>query len=85
MKVKLSHAPNPDLRGGYWQGCTKPKRQTVEVKDFAEASRVCRQYIEENDLGGGNWTGGQVCEGAKQIARISYNGRIWDMEGKEII
>lgn len=30
-----------------------------------------------HELGGGNWTGGQVFDGGTQIAYISYNGRAW--------
>lgn len=34
------------------------------------------------DLGGGNWSGGQVynAEG-RVIAEVSYNGRVWQFHG----
>lgn len=51
--------------------------QRVQVKDLAEAAQVCRQYIEDNDLGAGHWSGGQVFEGDREVARVSYNGRLW--------
>lgn len=85
MKVKLSHSPNPDIRGGYWTDPIDSGRQTwVEVSGFPEASKVCRDYIEKNGLGGGNWTGGQVKDSGAHVARVSYNGRVWGIDGKEI-
>lgn len=85
MKVKLAHAPNPDISGGgYWGGKPSVKTQWVTVKDFAEASTVCRTFINRYALGGGNWTGGQVKDGSKVIARVSYNGRVWDRDNVEI-
>lgn len=78
MTVMLSHAPNPDIIGGYWDEPAEPGNfRKVEVKDFDEASRICCEYIARNGLGGGNWTGGAIIEGEKVVARISYNGRIW--------
>lgn len=81
LKVKLTNVGNPDFR----QDPTKPvwgtKNKIITVKSLKEARDVCREYIEDNDLGSGNWTGGQVYEmNNKQIAHISYNGRIWEGE-----
>ena len=80
MKVKLSSVGNPD----HGENPNRPKygcrNQLVEVSSFKEASELCRKYIEDNDLGGGNWSGGAITENRKQIAHVSYNGRVW--EGK---
>ncbi len=78
MKLLLESAGNPD----YGQDPAQPfpgceKAAVVEVKSLKEASDRCNQFIEMNELGGGNWTGGQVYEGDKLIAEISYNGRAW--------
>ena len=87
--VKLSHARNPDIDGGYWQqpiddGTTVWKA----VTDIPEASQVVRAYIDRNGLGSGNFTGGQVVHAIqgkhKPFARISYNGRAWDLNGKAL-
>jgi len=84
-EVKLSHAPNPDIADGYWQdGNPFALNVTAKVPNLLSASVVCRNYITRNGLGGGNWTGGQVFENGKQIARVSYNGRVWGMDGNEI-
>lgn len=48
------------------------------VRSLTEASAVCLWAIREHDLGGGNWTGGEVfCEG-RERAYVSYNGRVWN-------
>lgn len=76
MQVTLKHSPNPDIAGGYWDGYAESGRaRKVDVASVEEASKVCRAYIEHNDLGGGNWTGGDVRENGKVIGKISYNGR----------
>lgn len=81
MFVELSAEVNPDFMGKYiWN--KKIKSKLVAVSSPREASKICRQFIETNELGGGNWTGGRVYDkkGGKVIAYISYNGRIWNKE-----
>lgn len=49
------------------------------VRSLEEAITVCRNFIDDNELGGGNWSGGQVSlVNGTPVAYISYNGRIWD-------
>jgi len=79
MIVKLSSCGNPDFgqdpnRPLY--GCEKDKK--ISVDSFKEASQVCVEFISQNDLGSGNWDGGQVFDGDKQVAQVSYNGRVWE-------
>lgn len=84
--VILSNVGNPDFR----QDCTKPlpgtKNHKAHVDSFGEAVTLCREYIAYHDLGGGNWNGGAIFDNAtkKQVARVSYNGRVWDMNDNEI-
>lgn len=82
-EVELEASPNPDYSNNRRdnRGSVKIKPVRVKVSSFAEASKICQKYIDDNDLGGGNWTGGAIYEDGKQIAYVSYNGRIW--EGKE--
>lgn len=57
---------------------------TVRVSSLREASRKAREYIEQHDLGGGNWAGGDVLDESGQVvARVSYNGRVWQSEACE--
>lgn len=83
-QVELSHTKNQDIAGGYWSDAPTEGRAKVQVETMQDASELCRSYIERNGLGSGNWTGGNVYEGKKQVARVSYNGRVWAMDGSEI-
>lgn len=49
------------------------------VLNAREASEAALEYIGKNELGGGNWAGGQVrCTVLKRpVAQVSYNGRVW--------
>ena len=76
--VKLTSCGNID----HGQEPDRPKfgvpDDLAHVRSLAEASMAARAYIDHNDLGGGNWTGGDVTDGNNQlVARISYNGRVW--------
>ena len=52
-----------------------------EVSSLKEASDLSLLFINEFNLGASNWTGGRVCdENMNFIARVSYNGRVWDSE-----
>lgn len=82
--VTLKHAKNPDIPGGYWEGAPTERSAFVAAATLPEAARLCRAYIERNGLGGGNWIGGKVYQGRTQVARVSFNGRIWAMDGTEI-
>ena len=85
MKVKLATCGNLDYGQNPNQpvwGCPKPSFFVVGSLD--EARRVCLRYIAKWNLGGSQWDGGQIFEGGKQIANVSYNGRVWDTEDKEI-
>jgi len=46
---------------------------------YGETIAACRADIEQNDLGGGNRSVGQLFEAGRQVARVSYNGRVWEM------
>lgn len=79
LRVRLASVGNPDFgqnprarkygaKANRWQ----------KVNSIAEASAACRTFITDNELGGGNWAGGDVQdEAGKIVARISYNGRAW--------
>lgn len=85
LVVEQSHAGNPDIGGGYHVPMDREGRHDSDVRTLRQASMLCRLYIERNQLGGGNWTGGAVrnAEG-KIVARVSYNGRVWRPDGTEV-
>lgn len=82
MKVLLASCGNPDHRQDPDKelfGCERNK--WVVVKDFKEASERCQKFIEDNDLGSGNWKGGIIVNDKLTIiAHVSYNGRVWKGE-----
>lgn len=79
--VKLSAVGNPDFDEPKDIGV--PSKQ-VPVDSYAEASKVAQAFIAEHDLGGGNWSGGQILEGSKVVARVSYNGKVWEPNAHDI-
>jgi len=87
----IKHCSNPDLyqhklKGGYWSEMTRPNNVKHErVTTFAQASKICRKFIEKYDLGGGNWIDGEIYRNKKKVATVSYNGRVWDLNEKEIV
>jgi hypothetical protein len=86
FKVILKSSPNPDF--GQTRAPVRPQMKTVAT--LAEAREACIKYRDDNDLGIGNWAGGQVFDEKDkktQAYYISYNGRIWQpgMGGTEVI
>lgn len=75
--VMLSAAGNPD-RG---QFAPVAPSTSVRVPSLRAAQRACRAYIDRHDLGGGNWSGGEVHmvrgDMVKRVGRFTYNGRFW--------
>lgn len=83
--VILAHDSNPDIDGGYWADpIDDKKKQVVPVSSLGDASKKCREFIDRNDLGSGNWTGGKVFDGEKHVANVSFNWRVWGLDGAEI-
>jgi hypothetical protein len=82
MIVTLESVINPDHRFDYNRAIPQ---ECVEVASLEEAQKVCRDYINDTGIGGGNWKGGEVWEDGVNVARISYNGRIWTPDDKEIV
>lgn len=83
--VKLSNRGNPD----YGQSPNKPLPGVAcgwaRVETLQQASRICRMYIDCFDLGGGNWTGGELTtDSGVVLGKVSYNGRIWNVKGQEL-
>jgi len=74
MRVLLAAVGNPDF--GEPNDIGVP-RSMVPVDSFRSASNAVLGYIKRNNLGGGNWAGGQIFQDGKMIAHVSYNGRVW--------
>lgn len=57
------------------------KKTVIEVTDVTEASKKYQEFRDENNLGSSRLEFGRVLEDEKLIARISYNGRVWNLDG----
>lgn len=77
--VSLASCGNPDFGQDLTQSMSGAEK-TTRVSSMREASLVCREYIEEHQLGGGNWTGGQITKNGRIVAYVSYSGRVWEHE-----
>jgi hypothetical protein len=78
MQLTMSSCGNPDFGQNPSQSLSPAVM--ISVSTFQEASQACQASIDQYDLGGGKWTGGQLVAHQQQIARVSYNGRVWDMD-----
>lgn len=71
--MHLKSVGNPDF--GQYAPVSNPK--TVQGSTLSEMKAAAQAYIDEWDLGGGNWTNPVVKQGSKVIGHFSYNLRFW--------
>lgn len=57
------------------------KPQSINVQSLHEASTVCRAYIERKDLPASKWPEAPIVDNGQIVAKVSYNGRIWNLDG----
>ncbi|MEY4488301.1 MAG: hypothetical protein RIQ79_809 [Verrucomicrobiota bacterium] len=80
LGLQLCSVGNPD----YGQYAPPSNPEFKIVTDLSTARNACASYIEEWDLGGGNWgkESGVVRDSSGTIvARFSYNLRCWSPDG----
>ena len=60
----------------------KPDGTTfIEVSSLKNASLLCKKFIDRFNLSSSNWMGGLIVDdNFNFIARVSFNGRVWDNE-----
>lgn len=75
--VTLKSVGNPDHGQDPDSAVYGVESKVQRVGSLAEASLACKVFIADNELGGGNWAGGDVCQDGKLVARTSYSGRVW--------
>ena len=63
------------------------RKKAVEVESLPAASAAVRQFIELNNFGSSDFVGGEIYDSStnKLIAKVSYNGRIWNLQDVEIL
>lgn len=71
------------------------KLPSIRCESYADASKICRSYIERENFGASEWNGGRISNSAEKgrgrirsnsgkiLARVSYNGKVWS--GLEVI
>jgi len=77
--VKLSSVGNPDYGQDPFRSMPGVPYCWAHVDSVEEAAKLVRHYIEFFDLGGGNWSGGEIVRQADGlvVGNVSYNGRFW--------
>jgi hypothetical protein len=75
--IKTEVCGNPD----YGQDPRKPPYgvvvKTLKADTFQELSDAVRDWIGDNDIGGGNWQNPQLLIDGQVIGYMSYNGKVW--------
>jgi hypothetical protein len=75
-EVELESIDNPDFE--YNKRYTKKiKKHRISVGSIEEAKKVVSEFINDNDLGAGNFIGAQIYQNNQPVAYISYNLRVW--------
>ena len=87
--VLLEAVPNADFSGsphedGRHRAEVRIPAQSVPVSSLGGARALVQAFINDNRLGSGNFTPatGRVRLDGKPFAYISFNGRIWKVDGK---
>jgi hypothetical protein len=57
---------------------------SYKVKDLSDASRTYQNYRDENGLRTSELGTGKVFVDGKHVATVTYNGRVWDTEQKNL-
>ena len=81
FSVTLESVGNPDYGQNPLATMPGVRNHTAHCETLEQCADECRRFIERHDLGGGNWSGGEVLVMGQQVARISFNGRIWVDDG----
>ena len=89
LSVMVEAGPNADFANytdsdGRHRATVKIPARTFQVATLGGARALLRAFIEGNGLGGGNLppTAGRVRLDGKPFAHISFNGRIWRVDGE---
>jgi len=93
FKIALEAAPNEDFASSdKYLSTVKFKLRWYPASTLGVAQAMLRAFVDDNKLGGGNMTpqSGRITRAGKPFGRISYNGRIWEVDsnwqenGKEL-
>jgi hypothetical protein len=75
--IKTEVCGNPD----YGQNPNRPpygvRVKTIKASTYSELVGKVRLWIDDNDIGGGNWMQPALMRNDQVIGYMSYNGKIW--------
>lgn len=79
-QIVLTSCGNPD----FGQNPRKPMSpaKCISANSIEECQVAARKYVDDYDLGAGNWSGGQVYQDGEYVGYVSYNGRFWDKDSE---
>jgi hypothetical protein len=83
-EVELEAVPNSDYDQYSHRASLRVKKTKKSVKSIEEAVKIAKNFIDENDLGGGNFLPAKIYKNGKHIGFISYNGRVWNNDQSEM-
>ncbi len=85
LYVELGAVSNQDYSDRDRLGWLRIEKRLHPVGSLREASRAATEFIARHSLGAGNWAYGNVVDDrGRVVARVSYNGRVWDPKDREI-
>lgn len=82
LTLFLSNCGNVDFNQNPTDLLPNTSAKIALCETLDDCRQECINYINDNDLGGGNWNGGYVYNNGIQVAYISYNCRVW-MRGEK--
>lgn len=83
LEVAVGAGRNPDMAPDPNYPVVPTKK--VKVASIEEAIEVCRKFIDDHNVGGGSWGaagGGWIYSKGKKMARVAYNGKVFDLNDK---
>lgn len=73
------------MGSGHTDGAWGPSEEEwTPVASLEDASNIVSEYIVYHELGASTFLGGTIMNNDKEVARVSYNGRVWDLDDNEI-
>ena len=83
--VYLGAVPNFDYaQHGDPRGWVSVAPHWFRVEALAAAQAAVRSFCDKHSLGGGNLVPAYVAKDGQLVAKVSYNGRIWEVaDGRE--
>lgn len=81
LRVLLATRGNPDHgQDPARPAWGMPPDRIASAASLDEARQLVRAYLDDNEVGGGQWVGGDVWQGGRRLGVIAYNGRFFEAD-----